>query len=82
MNKLIQLKNRIKRALKSEKGEAYIDTAVKILIAIVLGGLLLAGLGAIFNQVIMPETEGWIEGIFNSATAGNNTGGTGYTPTP
>lgn len=31
--------------LKDKKGENYVDTAVKILIAVVIGALLLAGLG-------------------------------------
>ena len=30
--------------LKDKKGENYVDTAVKILIAVVIGALLLAGL--------------------------------------
>ncbi len=44
---------RADKALRNNKGEGYIDTAVKILIAVVLGALLLAGLYALFGEVVM-----------------------------
>ncbi len=44
---------RVDQALRNNKGEGYIDTAVKILIAVVLGALLLAGLYALFGEVVM-----------------------------
>lgn len=37
-------------AVSNNKGEGYIDTAVKILIAVVLGALLLASLYALFGD--------------------------------
>lgn len=40
--------------MKDTRGENYVDTAVKILIAVVLGALLLAGLYALFGDVVMP----------------------------
>ena len=40
----------IKTAVSNNRGEGYIDTAVKILIAVVLGALLLAGLYALFGD--------------------------------
>ena len=46
-------------------GEGYIDTAVKILISVVLGALLLAGLYALFNDTVMPTLVTRIEGMFN-----------------
>ena len=48
-------------------GEGYIDTAVKILIAVVLGALLLAGLYALFGDVVMPTLTERIEGMFDYA---------------
>ena len=39
--------------LKGRSGEGYVDTAIKILIAVVLGALLLAGLYALFGDVVM-----------------------------
>jgi hypothetical protein len=56
-----------KAAIRSNKGEGYIDTAVKILIAVVLGALLLAGLYALFGEVVMPTLEQRIRDMFNYA---------------
>lgn len=57
-----------KRAMtSSHSGEGYIDTAVKILIAVVLGALLLAGLYALFNDVVMPTLEERITEMFDYA---------------
>ena len=41
--------------------------AVKILIAVVLGALLLAGLYALFGDVVMPTLEQRIRNMFNYA---------------
>ena len=51
--------------MKDTKGENYVDTAVKILIAVVLGALLLAGLYALFGDVVMPTLR--IQDMFNYA---------------
>ena len=45
--------------------EGYVDTGVKILIAVVIGALLLAGLYALFNSTIMPTVRQKVEGLFN-----------------
>lgn len=45
---------RVKKAAQGTEAEAYVDTGVKILIAVVIGALLLAGLYALFNTTIMP----------------------------
>lgn len=53
--------------MKDTKGENYVDTAVKILIAVVLGALLLAGLYAFFGDVVMPTLTQRIQDMFNYA---------------
>ena len=57
----------VKAAVSNNRGEGYIDTAVKILIAVVLGALLLAGLYALFGEVVMPTLEERINEMFNYA---------------
>ena len=57
----------VKVAINNNRGEGYIDTAVKILIAVVLGALLLAGLYALFGEVVMPTLEERIKEMFNYA---------------
>ncbi len=47
--------------------EAYVDTGVKILIAVVIGALLMAGLYALFNSTIMPKVTEKVNGLFNYA---------------
>lgn len=53
--------------LDGTKAEAYVDTGVKILIAVVIGALLMAGLYALFNSTIMPKVTEKVNGLFNYA---------------
>ena len=57
----------IRLAATRRSGEGY--TAVKILIAVVLGALLLAGLYALFGDVVMPTLNQRIKDMFNYAGA-------------
>ena len=45
----------------------YVDTAVKIIIAVVIGALLMAGLVALFNEVIMPRVNTEVTELFDAA---------------
>lgn len=73
MNSLFcTLKNKAERAvvktrciLSGSRGEGYIDTAIKILIAVVLGALLLAGLYALFGETVLPTLTQRIKEMFN-----------------
>ncbi len=51
--------------IENKKAEGYVDTGVKILIAVVIGALLLAGLYALFNTTIMPTVTQKVQGLFN-----------------
>ncbi len=66
-NILVRQAVAVKIAINNNRGEGYIDTAVKILIAVVLGALLLAGLYALFGEVVMPTLEERIKEMFNYA---------------
>lgn len=61
----IQLTARATMAVAGTAAESYVDTGVKILIAVVIGALLLAGLYALFNTTIMPRVTERVEGLFN-----------------
>ena len=52
-------------AVSNVKAEGYVDSGVKILIAVVIGALLLAGLYALFNTTIMPTVTKKITDLFN-----------------
>ncbi|OGO91721.1 MAG: hypothetical protein A2Y17_13235 [Clostridiales bacterium GWF2_38_85] len=56
-----------KVALSNKKAEGYVDSGVKILIAVVLGALLLGGLYVLFGDTILPTLTTKIEGLFNYA---------------
>jgi hypothetical protein len=56
-----------KCAVANRKAEGYVDSGVKILIAVVIGALLLAGLYTLFNSTIMPSVTTKIQGLFNYA---------------
>mgnify|MGYP003412391527 FL=1 len=43
-----------KTAIDNKKAEGYIDTGVKIIIGVVIGGVILAGLYTLFNSTIIP----------------------------
>ena len=52
-------------ALSNQRGDFYISDAVKIIIAVVLGALLLAALTLIFNDTVIPRITREIEGLFS-----------------
>ena len=64
-NKLSAIATRTKIALANTRGEGYVDTGVKILIAVVIGALLLAGLYTLFNTTIMPTVTTKVTELFN-----------------
>lgn len=54
-----------KEKLRETSGEGYVDTAIKILIAVVLGALLLAGLYALFNDTVLPTLVDRVKEMFD-----------------
>ena len=56
---------RVNSVLCGTAAEAYVDTGVKILIAVVIGALLLGGLYTLFNTTIMPTVTSKITELFN-----------------
>ncbi len=58
---------RSRHILSTNAGEGYIDTAIKILLAVVLGALLLAGLYALFGETVLPTLVQRIKEMFNYA---------------
>lgn len=54
-----------KTALSNKMGEGFVDTAVKILMAVVIGALVLAGLYLLFSGTILPTLTQRINEMFN-----------------
>ena len=59
------LLNRGRMALSNQRGELDVSDAVKIIIAVVLGALLLAALTLIFNDTVIPRITEEIESLFS-----------------
>jgi hypothetical protein len=56
---------RMKTRLTDTKAEGHVDTAVKIIIGVVIGALVLAGLILLWNSVIMPRLTTEITTMFS-----------------
>jgi len=63
-NKADQLMLRAHTAIGNQRGDFYISDAVKIIIAVVLGALLLGALTLIFNDTVIPRITDAIENLF------------------
>ena len=51
--------------IAEKRAEGYIDTAVKIIIGVVIGGVLLAGLYTLFNTTVIPTLTTKIGQMFS-----------------
>ncbi len=69
--KFTRLAINAKTAVSNAKAETYVDTGVKILIAVVIGALLLTLLYAVFNETVFPTLTQKIQGMFNYTGGGN-----------
>lgn len=56
-----------KELLKSRIGENFVDSGIKILIAVVIGALLLGGLYSLFGDTILPTLTQKVTEMFNFA---------------
>ncbi len=63
--KLDSLAIRTKTAIANAKAEGYVDTGVKIIIAVVVGAVILGGLYALFKNVILVKLNSEIIDMFN-----------------
>ena len=79
LKKIKSVPKQIKNTLKSKKG-FFVDTGVKILICVVLGGLVLGGLYGTFNGTIMPSVKSKVESLFdyNGGSESGNEDFSGY----
>lgn len=52
-------------AVSNVKAEGYVDSGVKILIAVVIGALLLGGLYTLIGENLMPTVNTELESLFS-----------------
>jgi hypothetical protein len=71
MNKVTHKANMLamkaRMALANPRGEGFVDTAIKILMAVVIGALVLAGLYLLFDKTVLPTLTQRIKDMFNYA---------------
>jgi len=61
------IKNKVRNFIKDNSGQGALDTAVIVLISIVLGALILAGLYALIDDTVLPTLTKKIKDMFNYA---------------
>ena len=54
-----------KSVIENTTAEGYVDTGVKIIIGVVVGAVILGGMYALFNGVILPRLNTEIQNMFN-----------------
>ncbi len=55
----------VNRLIHEEKAENFVDTAIKILMAVVIGALLLEGLYKLFADTVLPTLTQRVTEMFN-----------------
>ena len=63
--KLMTAREKARKALTDNSGQGAVDTAIIVLISVVLGALILAGLYALMGDTILPTLKEKIQGMFN-----------------
>ena len=63
----IRTKTAVAAAVDNTRAEGFVDTGVKIIIAVVVGAVILGGLYDLFNTVILPRLNTEIGEMFNYA---------------
>ena len=55
----------IKAVTENQRGEFYLDKVIGMIIAVVIGGLLLAGLYALWGNTVLPGLTDKIQSMFS-----------------
>ena len=67
VNKAKEIKAKVVSVVEAKKAETYVDTGVKVLIAVVVGGLVLVLTYSLFEDTIMPSVVTKVQALFNYA---------------
>lgn len=60
-----EAKKRFNAIIAQKSGEGFVDSALKILISVVIGALLLAGLYMLFNDTVIPTLVDKVKKLFD-----------------
>mgnify|MGYP004495557551 CR=1 FL=1 len=65
LQRVLSIKKKLIHMAKDNRGQGSIETAIQILIAVVLGALILAGLYALMDDTVLPTLTTKIQEMFN-----------------
>ena len=65
LQKALAIKEKLIHIANDNRGQGSIETAIQILIAVVLGALILAGLYALMDDTVLPTLTQKIQEMFN-----------------
>lgn len=65
MTAVYSTKAKAQAALTDKSGQGALDTAITVLISIVLGALILGGLYLVLNATVLPQIQQRIQEMFN-----------------
>ena len=63
--KILLSKETLKKRFRDKSGQGAVDTAIIVLLSVVLGALLLAGLYALMDDTVLPTLTQKIQEMFN-----------------
>ena len=63
--KMLSLRERVRAKLTDNSGQGAVDTAIIVLLSVVLGALLLAGLYALMDDTVLHTLTQKIQEMFN-----------------
>lgn len=63
--KIILATENLKMRIRDKSGQGAVDTAIIVLLSVVLGALLLAGLYALMDDTVLPTLTQKIQEMFN-----------------
>ena len=63
--RVILAKENLKKRFRDKSGQGAVDTAIIVLLSVVLGALLLAGLYALMDDTVLPTLTQKIQEMFN-----------------
>lgn len=66
-NSLISMQSKAHFAFSNQRGDQNLGSAIQILIAVVIGALLLAGLYTLFDEVVLPTVTERVQEMFDYA---------------
>lgn len=80
--KIKSVLSQVKKVIRNKKGFGFVNSGIKAIIAVVIGGVLLGGTYALTNDVIMPTSADKISLLFDGPPSDSSEGGSPISSEP